>query len=93
MLEDPSMTCAEFSTEKFRTRDIFTHAIQTIERTQILKYPECSPHSLHRKKKKKKVIQNILYPKKAASGILLKYRSDHLIVLFKTVSLSIHLWV
>lgn len=52
MLEDPSMTCAEFSTEKFRTQDIFTHAIQTIERTQILKYPECTPYSLHRKKKK-----------------------------------------
>ena len=81
--EDTSMTCAEFSTEKFRTQDIFTHAIQTIERTQILKYPECSPHSLHREKKKKG-IQNILYPKKAASVILLKCSSDHVIVLFKT---------
>ena len=53
MWEDTSMTCAEFSTEKFRTQDIFTHAIQTIKRTQIFKYPECSPHSLHWKKKKK----------------------------------------
>ena len=35
MWEDTSMMCAEFSTEKFRTQDIFTHAIQTIERTQI----------------------------------------------------------
>lgn len=40
----------------------------------------------------KKLSQNILHPKKAASGILLKW-SDHLIVLFKTVSLSVHLWV
>ena len=77
------MTCAEFSTEKFRTQDIFTHAIQTIERTQILKYPECSPHSLHQEKKKKG-IQNILYPKKAASVILLKCSADHVIALFKT---------
>lgn len=57
MLEDPSMTCAEFLTEKFRTQDIFTHAIQTIERTQILKYPEYTPHSLHWKKKKKKLFK------------------------------------
>lgn len=85
MWEDTSMMCAEFSTEKFRTQDVFTHAIQTIERTQIFKYPECSPHSLHWKKKKKKVIQNILYPKKAASVILLKCRSDHVTVLFKTL--------
>ena len=35
--------------------------------------------------KKKKVIQNILHPKKAASVILLKCRSDHVTVLFKTL--------